>query len=63
MAEIEFPESGVATKIFEGFGKVLFKEFIIGQEPVSTDNYTGFEPVSILPYPRPGSSIKRPNPN
>ena len=42
----------VATKIFEGFGEALFKEFIMG-----------WEPVSIVHYTRPGSSIKRPTPN
>ena len=26
----------VATKIFEGFGEALFKEFIMGREPVSS---------------------------
>ena len=30
----------VATKFFEGFGEVLFKEFIVGQELVSTVHYT-----------------------
>ena len=30
----------VATKIFEGFGDALFKEFIKGWEPVSSINYT-----------------------
>ena len=39
----------VATKIFEGFEKVLFKEFIKGWEPVSTVHYT-----------RPGTCINRP---
>ena len=45
-------EGTVAMKIFEGFGEVLFKEFIIGREP-----------VSIIHYARPGSSIKWPTPN
>ena len=40
---------GVATKIFEGFGEVLFMEFIKGQEPVSSVHYT-----------RPGTCINRP---
>ena len=39
----------VATKIFEGFGKALFKEFIVGREPISTVHYT-----------RPGNCINRP---
>ena len=39
----------VATKIFEGFGKALFKEFIIGREPVSTIHCT-----------RPGTCINCP---
>ena len=39
----------VATKIFEGFGEALFKEFIIGREPVSTIHYT-----------RPGTCINHP---
>ena len=30
----------VATKIFEGFGEALFKEFIAGWEPISTVHYT-----------------------
>ena len=37
----------VAAKFFEGFGEVLFREFIIGREPVSTVHYT-----------EPGPSIK-----
>ena len=39
----------VATTIFEGFGEALFKEFIMGQEP-----------VSIITYNRPGTCINRP---
>ena len=39
-------------KIFEGFGKTVSKEFIMGQEP-----------VSIIHYIRPGSSIKQFTPN
>ena len=39
----------VATKIFEGFGEALFKEFIVGWEPVSTG-----------PYIRPGTCINCP---
>jgi len=42
----------VATKIFEGFGEPLFKEFNIGWEPVSTVHYM-----------LAGSSIKRPTLN
>ena len=42
----------VATKIFEGFGEALFKEFMKGREP-----------VSIIHHTRPGSSIKQPTPN
>ena len=49
MVEIEFPESGVATKIFEGFGEAHFNEFIKGREGVSSDHYT-----------RPGTCINRP---
>ena len=36
-------------KIFEYFGEALFKEFILG-----------WEPVSIVHYTRSGSSIKQP---
>ena len=52
----------VATKIFEGFGEALFNEFIIGNlyHPSTT---LGQEPVSIVHYTRPGSSIKWPTPN
>ena len=39
----------VATKMFEGFGEALFKEFIKGQEPVSSIHYT-----------RPGTCINLP---
>ena len=39
----------VATKIFKGFGEALFKEFIMGREP-----------VSIVHYTRPGTCINRP---
>ena len=39
----------VATKIFEGFGEALFKEFIKGREPVSSVQYT-----------RPGTCINHP---
>ena len=39
----------VATKIFEGFGGALFKEFIMGREP-----------VSIVYYTRPGICINHP---
>ena len=44
----------VATKIFEGFGKALFKEFIMSREPVSIVHYTkpgtlGLDPVSSGP--------------
>ena len=42
----------VATKIFEGYGEALFKEFILGQKP-----------VSIVHYTWPGSSIKLPTQN
>ena len=38
----------VATKIFEGFGETLFKESIMGWEPVSNVTYT-----------RPGTCINR----
>ena len=41
----------VATKIFEGYGEALFMKFIKGREP-----------VSIIYYARPGSSIKWPIP-
>ena len=54
----------VATKIFEGVGEALFKEFIMGREPVYQSSATlGLDPVSIVHYTRPGSSIKRPSPN
>ena len=33
-------EARVATKIFEGFGEHLSKEFIMGREPVSIIHYT-----------------------
>ena len=39
----------VATKIFEDFGGVLTKAFIIGREP-----------VSIVHYTRPGTRINHP---
>ena len=39
----------VATKIFEGFGKALFKKFIMSREPVSTVHYA-----------RPGTCFNRP---
>ena len=39
----------VATKIFEGFGEALFKDFIMGRELVSSVHYT-----------RPGTCINRP---
>ena len=39
----------VATKILEGFGKALFKEFIMSREPVSTVHYA-----------RPGTCFNRP---
>ena len=39
----------VATKIFEGFGEVLFLKFVKGREPVSSVHYT-----------RPGICINRP---
>ena len=57
--------SRVAMKIFECFGKTLFKEFIMGQEPALIIHYItlGLEPVSIVHYTRPGTSIKLPNPN
>ena len=45
-------QSSVASKIFEGFGEVLCKEFIIGQKP-----------VLIVLYTRPGTCIKWTNPN
>ena len=48
----ETVQVGVATKIFEGFGEALFKEFIMGREP-----------VSIVTYTRPGTSFKRPTRN
>ena len=51
----------VAAKIFEDFGGVLCKAFIIGRELVSIVYY--IRPVSIVLYTRPGSSIKRPTPN
>ena len=41
-----------ATKIFEDFGGALNNAFI-----------RGWEPVSIVHYTRPGSSIKQPTPN
>ena len=34
--EFTWVSGRVATKIFEDFGGALFKEFITGQEPVST---------------------------
>ena len=34
------PGTRVATKIFEGFGGALFKEFIMGREAVSIVYYT-----------------------
>ena len=43
---INFILSRVAMKIFEGFGEVLFKEFIIGQEL-----------LSVIHYTRPGTCI------
>ena len=39
----------VALKVFEGLGEAIFKEFIIGWEPVSTVHYT-----------MPGMSINHP---
>jgi len=42
-------QTRVAKKIFEDFGGTLCKEFIIGQEP-----------VSIVHYTRPGTSINHP---
>ena len=42
----------LATKIFEDFGGMLCKEFIIGREPVSTVHFTW-----------PGTCIKWPTPN
>ena len=45
-------QSRVATKIFESFRGVFCKEFIIVREP-----------VSIVHYTRPGSSIKWPTLN
>ena len=39
----------VAMKIFEDFEKALFKEFIMG-----------WEPVSIVHYNRPGNCINHP---
>ena len=39
-------QSRVALKIFEGFQEALFKEFIMGREP-----------VSIVHYTRPGTCI------
>ena len=44
-----FPWNRVATKIFDAFGEALFKEFIIGLKPVSTDHYI-----------RPGTCINHP---
>ena len=38
-------------KIFEGFGEALFKEFIMGREPVyQSSTKQGLEPVSIVHY-------------
>ena len=64
----------VTTKIFEDFGGVLNKVFIIGREPVSILHYTrpdlyqssttlGLEPVSIIHHTWLGFSIKQPAPN
>ena len=39
------------------------KQFIICWEPVSSSTTLGLEPVSIIHYTRPGSSIKQPTPN
>ena len=39
----------VATRIFEDFGELLNKAFIIGREPVSIIDYLGLDPVSIGP--------------
>ena len=41
--------SRVATKIFEGFGGMFCKEFIIGRKP-----------VLIIQYTRPGTCIDHP---
>ena len=53
-------DARVATKIFEGFREVLFKEFIMGREPVSKSTTLGLEPVSIVHYTRPGTCINCP---
>ena len=37
---IPYIEGRFATMIFEGFGEVLSKEFIIGWEPLSNIHYT-----------------------
>ena len=42
-------QSSVASKILEGFGEVLCKEFILGRKPVSTVHFT-----------RPGTCINHP---
>ena len=53
--------SRVAMKIFEGFLGALFKEFVMGWEPVYQSSTTlGLDPVSIVHYTRPGSCIKQP---
>ena len=57
------PGNRVATKIFEGFGEALFKEFIMGRDLYKLSTTLGLGPVSIIHYTRPGSSIKRPTPN
>ena len=43
------PELQLATKIFEGFGERLFKEFIVGPKPVSIIHYTW--PTTCINHP------------
>ena len=50
--EFTWVSGRVATKIFEDFGGALNKAF-----------FSSREPVSIIHYTRPGSSIKWPTPN
>ena len=53
----------VATKIFENFGGALKKRLLEVRNLYQTSTTLGLEPVSIVYYTRPGSSIKRPTPN
>ena len=49
LSDVSDDEGIVATKIFEGFGEALFKEFNMG-----------WEPVSIVHHARPGTCINHP---